>query len=609
MVMTKKRQWSSGGEKDNNDIDKLDIDASPSSSSSSNVDNRSPTTTTSDMRSRGTRTSPQRRSTARTPVAAVIDLVNLDSPNGYSYASTESARKKRRARSCGYGSGNEDEDASSCDDRVDKGDSGSRGTKDSRTAHDQDREWGRDRGRVQDRSKDRRSMQMDAIRCSGGKNESWRKKEVIHPLSYESSSGINNDSTSDRKKIVMNNSNKIPSGQTTKDKANRKTELYKMDSDKSFNKVIKASTSTGHTINIAQTSTKGEKRKRKLTKMEAIRLDDDDSDGSVVVVVDPPKNIIKTASSKSTVCLPSTTAQKNPTQKNDQAKSKRMESQSSKSSRKKSSTSNKTMVQQTLFGKIVKQIQNTDASKLPNKPLEYDKKRRLSLKRQGNNLDMETANEANVDSAFFSTEPSYMSSSSSMSQEQSYQRALDILQSTFNISSLRALQPNAIRTTLARKSQIIVMATGGGKSLCYQLPALVFPGVTIVISPLIALMVDQVQGLLRKGIEAAMISSSNSAKENQIIMQRLLGKNHDIDVMSSNGKSTKTKSSRQSVLTTTTKPLKIVYCTPELVQTNKFRAILTHLYQNNQLSSIAIDEAHCLSTWGESVSQIRLHFF
>ncbi len=501
--MTKKRHWP-GEENEKNDIDKVDIDASPPVSSSNeerstSTTNMTTTTTssTSATRSRGgTGASPRQRSAARTPVT-VINLVNLDSPNEYSYASTDSARKKRRARSCGH----------------------------------------------------------------------------------------------DIKNVVQKDCKAT-------DSSRREKESYRLDSDRYFNKVGTASTSVEHTINTAQTRSKDERRKKRLKETEVVHLDDDDSDESVVMV-EPPKQIISNAPFKPTVCFPSAAEAKlNHTHKSDLTNSKQMESHTSKLV-KKSSTSNKTMVQQTLFGNIVQQIQNTDVSKLPNKPLEYDKKR-SSLKLRGGDLDMDTPYEAKVESGFFSAKSSCTLSQtlSSQSLEQRYQRALDILQNTFNISSLRALQPNAIRTALAQKSQIIVMATGGGKSLCYQLPALVFTGVTIVVSPLIALMVDQVQGLLQKGVEAAMISSSNSAKENQMIMQRLLGKNHD----ERNSKSTKTKSSRQHVsnkTATTFKPLKIVYCTPELIQTNKFRAVLTHLYQNNELSLIAIDEAHCLSTWGE----------
>jgi len=93
------------------------------------------------------------------------------------------------------------------------------------------------------------------------------------------------------------------------------------------------------------------------------------------------------------------------------------------------------------------------------------------------------------------------------------QRAKAAMDEIFKIKELRFLQPQAVRTILKlRSSQIVVMATGGGKSLCYQLPAVVLGGTTIVVSLLIALMQDQVQALNGKGVAAAVISSSQGEK-------------------------------------------------------------------------------------------------
>lgn len=195
-----------------------------------------------------------------------------------------------------------------------------------------------------------------------------------------------------------------------------------------------------------------------------------------------------------------------------------------------------------------------------------------------------------------------------LSYEQLYQKALHNLQSKFKITSLRNLQPIAIQTVLQKKSQIIVMATGGGKSLCYQLPATVLDGVAIVVSPLIALMEDQVYNLLEKGIEAINLSSVNSAKVNNSNLKRLLGE----DNTKNNG--TK-KSNKKEQENTNQKPIKLVYCTPEFIQTERGRRVLGALYERNQLSLIAIDEAHCLSTWGHDfrpayrkLSYLRISF-
>ena len=159
--------------------------------------------------------------------------------------------------------------------------------------------------------------------------------------------------------------------------------------------------------------------------------------------------------------------------------------------------------------------------------------------------------------------------------------AMKTMRETFGIESLRNLQPTAIKCALKQQHQIIVMATGGGKSLCYQLPALCLPGVTLVISPLIALMVDQVQALLEKGVSAALVSSASGQRNNAIVMERLLGRRFG-------------KSNDKSAL----KPITLLYCTPELIQTDRFRGTLRELYQKQGLAMFAIDEAHCVSTWG-----------
>ena len=162
------------------------------------------------------------------------------------------------------------------------------------------------------------------------------------------------------------------------------------------------------------------------------------------------------------------------------------------------------------------------------------------------------------------------------------------MKEVFGIEKLRKLQPAAIKGALKGESAIVVMATGTGKSLCYQLPAVVLNGLTIVVSPLIALMNDQVQSLVKKGVEAAVISSANGESRNLDVLERILGRSL---------RQRKRKSSTQQQQHSN-KPLKLLYCTPEQIQTVRFRDILTELHELKRLALLAVDEAHCLSSWG-----------
>jgi len=96
-----------------------------------------------------------------------------------------------------------------------------------------------------------------------------------------------------------------------------------------------------------------------------------------------------------------------------------------------------------------------------------------------------------------------------------------ILQSIFGYDSFRHNQQEIVEHVLAGKDAVVLMPTGGGKSLCYQVPALCLPGVTIVVSPLIALMKDQVDALLVNGIKAAFLNSTQSPGEQALIFQQI----------------------------------------------------------------------------------------
>lgn len=145
------------------------------------------------------------------------------------------------------------------------------------------------------------------------------------------------------------------------------------------------------------------------------------------------------------------------------------------------------------------------------------------------------------------------------------QKALTILQTIFGFAQFRPLQENIIHSVLAGEDNFVLMPTGGGKSLCYQIPALAKPGLAIIISPLIALMQDQVLALQANGVAAAYYNSSLSSSE----AKRVLAKMH-------------------------AQELDLLYIAPERLMQENFLARLDEI----PLSLIAIDEAHCVSQWG-----------
>lgn len=139
---------------------------------------------------------------------------------------------------------------------------------------------------------------------------------------------------------------------------------------------------------------------------------------------------------------------------------------------------------------------------------------------------------------------------------------------TFGIESFRPMQAEAIEANLAGRDLLLVLPTGGGKSLCYQAPALVRPGLTVVVSPLISLMKDQVDGLVQNGVAAAMLASNQTGEERGAALDALRAGRLDL-----------------------------LYVAPERMFANGFIELLRD-GTAQPLAAVAIDEAHCVSQWG-----------